>query len=263
MVYHDEGTREYWMWCNYQGKGFAFVPILNVAFLLVAFFLSRSLLLPRFLFFHCMFEDLSPEVTNFFFFSFQLTQRQLHLNSNLRSVATGSWGCGELQAGDPQFKVLIQWLAASVANVPSLIYYTCSRESLSKLDTVVRVLHGESPIGIRSLDFEILRKFLIPVFLFSTLFRSKMDGRRAAETHSFLRQKYTQQSHPRQELLPFWQAHWIGKKQLIEGNLKTWKTVLIPNNSKNSSLLFCFTNFYATIISLWTIRVFRFTAEFE
>lgn len=78
------------------------------------------------------------------FVPFQLTQRQLHLNSNLRSIATGSWGCGELQAGDAQFKVLIQWLAASVANVPSLIYYTCSRESLSKLDTVVRVLHGES-----------------------------------------------------------------------------------------------------------------------
>lgn len=63
---------------------------------------------------------------------------------NLRSVATGSWGCGSQQAGDPQFKVVIQWLAASVANVPTLIYYTCAKESLSKLDTVVRVLHGES-----------------------------------------------------------------------------------------------------------------------
>lgn len=93
-------------------------------------------------------------------FPLQLNQRQLHLNSNLRSIATGSWGCGERNAGDPQFKVLIQWLAASVANVPSLIYYTCSRESLSKLDTVVRVLHGESR-RISVVYFEILRKFLV------------------------------------------------------------------------------------------------------
>lgn len=107
-------------------------------------------------------------------FIFQLNHRQLHLNSNLRSIATGSWGCGERNAGDPQFKVLIQWLAASVANVPSLIYYTCSRESLSKLDTVVRVLHGESR-RISVVCFEILRKFLV----FAPSFRSKMDCRGA------------------------------------------------------------------------------------
>lgn len=82
---------------------------------------------------------------------FQLNQKSFHQNSNLRSIATGSWGCGSQQAGDPQFKVVIQWLAASVANVPTLIYYTFAKESLSKLDTVVRVLHGESsssPDGI-------------------------------------------------------------------------------------------------------------------
>jgi poly(ADP-ribose) glycohydrolase len=76
--------------------------------------------------------------------SLQLSQKHLHLNTNLRSVATGSWGCGGQQAGDPQFKVVIQWLAASVACVPTLIYYTCAKESLSKLDTLARVLHGES-----------------------------------------------------------------------------------------------------------------------
>jgi hypothetical protein len=45
--------------------------------------------------------------------------------------------------GDAQYKAIIQWLSASVANVPILIYYTCSNENLSKLDTVVRVLHGK------------------------------------------------------------------------------------------------------------------------
>lgn len=80
----------------------------------------------------------------FLVFQFQLNQKKFHPNANLRSVATGSWGCGS-QLGDSQFKVIIQWLAASVANVPVLIYYTCSNENLSKLDTVVRVLHGKFP----------------------------------------------------------------------------------------------------------------------
>ncbi len=79
---------------------------------------------------------------NLIFFLLQLNQRKFHPNANLRGVATGSWGCGS-QAGDAQFKVIIQWLAASVANVPILMYFTCSNECLSKLDTVVRVLHGE------------------------------------------------------------------------------------------------------------------------
>lgn len=100
-------------------------------------------------------------------FFFQLNQKSFHQNSNLRSVATGSWGCGKKQAGDPQFKVVIQWLAASVANVPTLIYYTCAKERLSKLDTVVRVLHGEQTSQWNSfVDFELLRKFShFPLFL--------------------------------------------------------------------------------------------------
>jgi hypothetical protein len=60
--------------------------------------------------------------------------------SGLRSVATGNWGCGSSQFGDPQLKLVVQWLAASVAGVPSLYYYTCSHHRLLKLDTVCRVL---------------------------------------------------------------------------------------------------------------------------
>ncbi|GBP22913.1 Poly(ADP-ribose) glycohydrolase 1 [Eumeta japonica] len=55
-------------------------------------------------------------------------------------VATGNWGCGRRQRGEPQLKLLLQWLAASVAGLPALIYYTCGNEKLFKLDTVVRVL---------------------------------------------------------------------------------------------------------------------------
>ncbi|KAL0895574.1 hypothetical protein ABMA27_011672 [Loxostege sticticalis] len=57
-----------------------------------------------------------------------------------RPVATGNWGCGSRQRGQPQLKMLLQWLAASVAGVPALLYYTFGNEKLFKLDTLVRVL---------------------------------------------------------------------------------------------------------------------------
>ncbi|GFG28940.1 hypothetical protein Cfor_00345 [Coptotermes formosanus] len=60
--------------------------------------------------------------------------------SGLHSVATGNWGCGSSQFGDPQLKLVVQWLAASVAGVPCLYYYTCGHHRLLKLDTVCRVL---------------------------------------------------------------------------------------------------------------------------
>ncbi|CAL7942883.1 unnamed protein product [Xylocopa violacea] len=58
----------------------------------------------------------------------------------LLSIATGNWGCGSRLKGDPQLKLVIQWLAASLAGVPKLIYYTTGNPRLSKLDTVSRVL---------------------------------------------------------------------------------------------------------------------------
>ncbi|CAH0722734.1 unnamed protein product, partial [Brenthis ino] len=57
-----------------------------------------------------------------------------------RPVATGNWGCGRRQRGHPQLKLVLQWLAASVAGVPALLYYTFGNEKLFKLDTLVRVL---------------------------------------------------------------------------------------------------------------------------
>ncbi|XP_044751105.1 uncharacterized protein LOC123311286 isoform X2 [Coccinella septempunctata] len=61
-------------------------------------------------------------------------------NGGLRPIATGNWGCGSSRKGDVQIKVIIQWLAASVAGVPSLIYFTCGHQQMSKLDTVCRIL---------------------------------------------------------------------------------------------------------------------------
>ncbi|XP_043263876.1 uncharacterized protein LOC122404047 isoform X3 [Colletes gigas] len=61
-------------------------------------------------------------------------------SGGLLAVATGNWGCGSRLRGDPQLKLVIQWLAASLAGVPKLVYYTAGNPNLSKLDTVSRVL---------------------------------------------------------------------------------------------------------------------------
>ncbi|XP_055540620.1 uncharacterized protein LOC129727142 isoform X2 [Wyeomyia smithii] len=69
----------------------------------------------------------------------QLAQKRT-FNVNLRPVATGNWGCGDSRRGDVQLKMVIQWMAASVAGLPYLIYYTAGSEKLSKLDTICRIL---------------------------------------------------------------------------------------------------------------------------
>ncbi|XP_019867161.2 uncharacterized protein LOC109596122 isoform X2 [Aethina tumida] len=60
--------------------------------------------------------------------------------NGLKPVSTGNWGCGSSRKGDVQLKVIVQWLAASVAGVPALIYYTYGHQNLVKLDTVCRIL---------------------------------------------------------------------------------------------------------------------------
>lgn len=52
-------------------------------------------------------------------------------------VATGNWGCGAF-GGDPEVKVVIQWLAASQAQRPFILYYTFHLGVLQKLEVVVQ-----------------------------------------------------------------------------------------------------------------------------
>ncbi|GFQ04719.1 probable poly(ADP-ribose) glycohydrolase 2 [Phtheirospermum japonicum] len=52
-------------------------------------------------------------------------------------VATGNWGCGAF-GGDPEVKAVIQWLAASQAMRPFVMYYTFGLEALEKLELVVQ-----------------------------------------------------------------------------------------------------------------------------
>lgn len=60
-------------------------------------------------------------------------------------VVTGNWGCGAF-GGDPEIKAIIQWLAASQARRPFILYYSFNLEALRKLDVVVRWIlrHGWS-----------------------------------------------------------------------------------------------------------------------
>ncbi|CAJ1926519.1 unnamed protein product [Sphenostylis stenocarpa] len=51
-------------------------------------------------------------------------------------VATGNWGCGVF-GGDPEIKTIIQWLAASQARRPFLLYYTFGLGALKSLHEVV------------------------------------------------------------------------------------------------------------------------------
>ncbi|KAK5645685.1 hypothetical protein RI129_004149 [Pyrocoelia pectoralis] len=69
-----------------------------------------------------------------------LTQIAQKPKGNLKVVTTGNWGCGSSKGGEVQLKVIIQWLAASVAGVPALVYYTCGHQQLAMLDTVCRIL---------------------------------------------------------------------------------------------------------------------------
>ncbi|VDI64122.1 Hypothetical predicted protein, partial [Mytilus galloprovincialis] len=53
-----------------------------------------------------------------------------------RPIATGNWGCGAF-GGDPQLKAMLQWMAASYAGVPYVMYYTFHNDKLIKLQETV------------------------------------------------------------------------------------------------------------------------------
>ena len=47
----------------------------------------------------------------------------LQLVPGCRAIASGNWGCGAF-CGDPYLKVVLQWVAASLARAPRLLYFT-------------------------------------------------------------------------------------------------------------------------------------------
>ncbi|XP_057527326.1 poly(ADP-ribose) glycohydrolase 1 isoform X1 [Amaranthus tricolor] len=50
-------------------------------------------------------------------------------------IATGNWGCGAF-GGDPEVKTVVQWLAASQALRPFILYYTFGIKELQHLDQI-------------------------------------------------------------------------------------------------------------------------------
>lgn len=56
-----------------------------------------------------------------------------------RPVATGNWGCGAF-GGDPQLKCLIQWMAASYAGCPGMLYYTFRHHKMDRLQDIIDVI---------------------------------------------------------------------------------------------------------------------------
>lgn len=62
-----------------------------------------------------------------------MTNHRLLKKDGIAPVATGNWGCGSTSRGDVQLKLVIQWMAASLAGLPVLVYYTSGHEKLTKV----------------------------------------------------------------------------------------------------------------------------------
>ncbi|ESQ51769.1 hypothetical protein EUTSA_v10016528mg [Eutrema salsugineum] len=62
-------------------------------------------------------------------------------------VATGNWGCGVF-GGDPELKIMLQWLAISQSGRPFMSYYTFGLQALQNLNQVIeRVALQELTVG--------------------------------------------------------------------------------------------------------------------
>lgn len=56
----------------------------------------------------------------------------------VRPVATGNWGCGVFR-GDPELKALIQWVAASAAGCPVVVYHTFGDRRMSRVSSTLKI----------------------------------------------------------------------------------------------------------------------------
>lgn len=60
-----------------------------------------------------------------------------------RPIATGNWGCGAF-GGDPHLKSLLQWMAASYAGCPCMLYYTFQNHKMEKVCVCIRCLNSRT-----------------------------------------------------------------------------------------------------------------------
>ncbi|XP_042490951.1 poly(ADP-ribose) glycohydrolase 1-like isoform X4 [Macadamia integrifolia] len=73
--------------------------------------------------------------------------RQAKDPKNDVGIVTGNWGCGAF-GGDPELKTIIQWLAASQAFRPFILYCTFGEEALRNIEQVTQwIVSHEWTIG--------------------------------------------------------------------------------------------------------------------
>ena len=58
----------------------------------------------------------------------------------VRPVATGNWGCGVFR-GDPELKAVIQWMAASAAGCPAVVYHTFGDQRMSRVSFTLKITY--------------------------------------------------------------------------------------------------------------------------
>lgn len=58
----------------------------------------------------------------------------------VRPIATGNWGCGVFR-GDPELKAVIQWVAASAAGSPVVVYHTFGDQRMSRVSLLCDLLN--------------------------------------------------------------------------------------------------------------------------
>lgn len=73
-------------------------------------------------------------------------------------IATGNWGCGAFN-GDADLKCLLQWMAASEAGRPHLVYYTVGDADFSKDINEIAQHLKTNGVSVSQL-YKILKKYL-------------------------------------------------------------------------------------------------------
>lgn len=72
-------------------------------------------------------------IINLFYNYFQVCSvldKRCEGSDGCKPIATCNWGCGS-KGGHAQLKLLVQWISASVALIPHLLYHTCAHPDLN------------------------------------------------------------------------------------------------------------------------------------
>lgn len=100
------------------------------------------------------------------------------VTANGNKVATGNWGAGAF-GGDPQLKMLIQWIAATVAGRPGMVYCSFDDERMDRLRAVTEKMVADKVTARQLLDGLVggnFREFQADGGSFPRAFQFVLDG---------------------------------------------------------------------------------------